>query len=484
MQSDFSESDTTFHLLIKKLVPSINTNINKNDFFITGLRNVLIQPFVVVSNKPNNIHNTTTYQKHKSLHNYIRCDICFVPVEKREEIFALFTTIQKHYMSFLKFYNICKFKLLSKNTYKQYDLFFNDLDDCPPNLKITLYEQTRLYTFKIYDILNIIKSSLINYEELFLIPTLPKNPYTNLAFSYKNLYNIFYHCMFNHISIPKVFRYFFESDFNLNTFIYNYEPIVRDSIITNYYKNMSFNNKYDTILTIVHYYRNNIPITIHDQYPQKNVITFLDCSILPYLKSQYSLNPAVKDFNKIKVCTILQTLYKQNRNFGRVSFNIKTGTFVPLDEPFVFVDPSVSPFNFNSTNTHNTQDSNNNTPVNNDIFVFGNNYSNPHQNDYASDDMDIDTDTDTDNENTTLAINIPPEDVTTNSLIVTSLINTLVDTSYNRPPFTSPIFNPIVRQRNLNTITDISMNVNDTIELNNARIRLREMLAGEDWFVD
>ena len=127
MSSDFSESDTTFHLLIKKLIPSINTNITKKDFFITGLRNVLIQPFIILTNA-SNIYNSTTYQKHRSLHNYIRCDICFVPIEKREEIFALFTSIQKHYMSFLKFYNVCKFKILSKHLCKQYDLFFNDLE--------------------------------------------------------------------------------------------------------------------------------------------------------------------------------------------------------------------------------------------------------------------------------------------------------------------------------------------------------------------
>lgn len=61
MSSDFSESDTTFHLLIKKLIPSINTNINNNDFFIIGLRNVLIQPFVLLTNV-SNIYNSTVYQ--------------------------------------------------------------------------------------------------------------------------------------------------------------------------------------------------------------------------------------------------------------------------------------------------------------------------------------------------------------------------------------------------------------------------------------
>ena len=476
MQTDFSKSDHTFHLLIKKIIPSINSNIHKNDFFITGLRNILLEPLC----ENTEFRLASAHQKHKALHRYIRCDICFVPIEKREEIFAIFTTIQKHYMSLLKFYNICKFKLLMKKSCKQYDLFFNDLDECQDNVKIVLYEQTRLYTFKIYDILKIIKSSLINYEELFLVPSLPKNPYTNLAFSYKNLHNIFNHCMFNQITIPKVFRYFYESDFNLNKFIFKYEPMVRESIITNYYNNMSFNQKCDTILSIVNYYRPAIPIVIHDHYPRQKLVTFLDCSIIPYLRSQYSLNPAVKDFNKVKVCTILQTLYKQNRNFGRVYFNVKTGGFTPLDDPFIFVDPSMSPFNFgreyDNTNDNLTNNTNENT--NDNIFVFGSHMTNTPNTYDTSDDMDIDSDI-SDDINT--PINIPPQNVSTTDIISNTLIDTLVDTYYSsRPPFTSPVFNPIVRRRQATNIMDLSLNSLSDAEIHNARARLREMLAGDD----
>ena len=62
---------------------------------------------------------------------------------------------------------------------------------------------------------------------------------------------------------------------------------------------MSFNQKCDTILSIVNYYRPALPIVIHDHYPRQKLVTFLDCSIIPYLRSS-SPNPAVKDFNKVK----------------------------------------------------------------------------------------------------------------------------------------------------------------------------------------
>ena len=119
---------TTFQLLVNHFLPSADTN-KYTDFFLTGLRNIFLYPTL-----PTESCNVVR-QKHKSLHQYIRSGICFVPIEKREEIFAIFTTIQKHYMSFLKFYNVCKFKFLSKRVGKQYDLYFNDLDDCGNNSK-------------------------------------------------------------------------------------------------------------------------------------------------------------------------------------------------------------------------------------------------------------------------------------------------------------------------------------------------------------
>ena len=287
--------------------------------------------------------------------------------------------------------------------------------------------------------MNIVKSSLINYEELFLVPTLPKNPYTNLAFSYKNLYNIYHHCNNNHITIPKVFRYFYDSDFNLNKFIFHYEPIVRDFIILNYYKNMSFNQKYEIILTVVNNNRHTIPIIIHDAYPKEKVMTFLDCCILPYLKSEYSLNPAVKDLNKIKVYTILQTLYNQNKNFGKVYFNIKNNKFTPLDEPFTFNDPSLTIFNFNDNTP-----TNDNIHNDNNLFVFGTNTSNPPINYDTSDDMDIDSDPED-------LIHIPPQSIVTYA-------HTIQDLNYSS--ITTSVYNPIVQDRHVNRIRDSSININ------------------------
>ena len=442
------EHNPTFNSLVRHIIPPMNLDLKNVDFFSHGLRNILLQ------HEPN--------RKHTAIYRYLRYDISFIPIEKREGIFHIFSVIQKHYLALSRFCNICRFKLLKNKIDNQYDLFFNDLNDCPNNLKVTLYEQTRLYTFKIFDILHIIKSSLVNYQELFLVPSLPKNPYTNLAFSYSNMYNIFYHCQYHHIAIPKVFRYFYYSDFQLDKFIRDYEPIVRETVILSYFNNMTFNQKYDTILDIVNYYKPVLPIIIHNQYPKKKVITFLEHAIVPYLRSLYSLNQAIKDLNKVTVFTILTSLHK---NFGRVEFDTKTCSYIPCDQPKSYIDTSASSFGFNTGS------------LSNDVFIFGsdqtNNNNNINNNDMDND-MDMDIDSDSDDMDIDYPIIIPSQDVVTyNSILLTN------DPSNNY--MFNPIVNPVVRQRNLNTITDISFTTNTTpTQIINARTRLREMLAGND----
>tara|TARA_B100000482_G_scaffold191146_2_gene175695 strand:+ start:79 stop:1467 length:1389 start_codon:yes stop_codon:yes gene_type:complete len=447
--------DNTYNSLVKHIIPSMNINLNNFDFFLNGLRTVLLQ------------HDYK--YKHKAVYNFLRYDITFIPVEKREQVFDIFTLIQKHYFSLLNFSNICKFKLLSKKIDKQYDMFFNDLDDTPNHLKITLHEQTRLYTFKIFDILNIIKCALVNYEELFLAPSLPKNPYTNIAFSYNNLYNIFYFCQYNHTAIPKVFRYFYDCDFQLNKFVLNYEPIVRESVIISYYNNMSFNQKYETILDIINYYSRVFPIVIHDKYPKNNVVLRLEHCIVPYLRSQYSLNQSLKDINQTKVISILKSIHS---NFGRVVFDTHTGTYIPIDQPKVLFDSSFSTYNWSV---------NNNSP--NNPFVFGTNNppNNINSNSYNinsnSYDMDINSDIsensdyddfDTDSSNTNMVINIPQQNIIT-----------FDEMFHNR--YIYSYINPIVRPHHITTISDLSLNSLSIEEINNARTRVREMLAGDDY---
>ena len=59
------------------------------------------------------------------------------------------------------------------------------------NTIITITQNHTIYKFLIYDLIKIIKTSLLSTTNLFSEPYIPKNPYNNIKFSYCNLINIY-----------------------------------------------------------------------------------------------------------------------------------------------------------------------------------------------------------------------------------------------------------------------------------------------------
>lgn len=104
-----------------------------------------------------------------------------------------------------------------------------------PKTAIDLIEQRCIYTFNVYDLLNIIAMSLFQQSFMFSNAQFPKNPYTNLNFSTHNLYNIYIKCLLQSISIPEVFQRFFKSDFDINAFRETNKIFLLDNAIDCYF---------------------------------------------------------------------------------------------------------------------------------------------------------------------------------------------------------------------------------------------------------
>lgn len=104
-----------------------------------------------------------------------------------------------------------------------------------PKTAIDLIEQRCIYTFNVYDLINIISTALFQQSFMFSNAQIPKNPYTNLNFSVHNLYNIYIKCLSQHISIPEVFQRFFKSDFDINSFRETNKIFLLDNAIDCYF---------------------------------------------------------------------------------------------------------------------------------------------------------------------------------------------------------------------------------------------------------
>ena len=124
------------------------------------------------------------------------------------------------------------------NKYKHsevaHDLYFTPLEKYPEKQLVKIIENKTIYTFRISNLINMWVDALTKQENLFSKPIKLKNPYTNLPFSKHNLYNIFLAIKYSNFYIPDLIQYFFRCNFDLDTFVFNHYPIVKEYIIKNY----------------------------------------------------------------------------------------------------------------------------------------------------------------------------------------------------------------------------------------------------------
>jgi hypothetical protein len=88
------------------------------------------------------------------------------------------------------------------------------------------------YTFKLFDLANIIFNSLTNSDEnFFSTPLVIKNPYTNIKFSVQNLYIIYFCMQKRGMFIHPLFTLFMQENFNLALFSLKHEGLIKEYVI-------------------------------------------------------------------------------------------------------------------------------------------------------------------------------------------------------------------------------------------------------------
>ena len=160
--------------------------------------------------------------------------------------------IQRNYYRFKLFEQICYRRLHNKKADVDFDLGSTHLSKYSERMKLVVVENDTEYPFYIPDLVKIITYALLNHENLFANPSLPRNPHTNLPFSIGNLYRIYFTLQERHIGIPDVMMYFFKSECNIQTFQINYEANLRDIHLVKYYDGKTVDDKYEQIIAMLH----------------------------------------------------------------------------------------------------------------------------------------------------------------------------------------------------------------------------------------
>ena len=192
------------------------------------------------------------------------------------------------FIIFLQKYHFVSFRIqLLKHHYRrkkmkshhpEFTLTLQSFNDISINKTIRIIEQYTIYHFSLYDLKQIILNALFKQSNLFIEPTTPKNPYTNLEISSHNLYSICVKMKMNHMSHPIIESYM-KCHFNLKQFTANNYIKLQMNSIKTYLSEKS--NKYKLTL---------IKQIYMDVWNTKFIGTFLDeRSELQFINACYKL---------------------------------------------------------------------------------------------------------------------------------------------------------------------------------------------------
>ena len=256
------------------------------------------------------LQNDPNFILAKDQNNILKSIILLEPIREIKLKFAKYSLTkdktnfykaQKLYHILQRFIQKCKLKKM-----KRFDVEY-DLRMAPfvPTTKIELLENKQIYPFNIYDLLNIVSTSLLNQNNLFANPQYPKNPYTNLNFKFHNLYNIYIWCLEHKIRIPTIITYFCNCGFCLAIFFEKHKPQLCEWAIDSFLSNDV--NISDTIVEDLFDMCYIYNIRVHKEFPIKKLFLILR----PYLKNHYSYR------NKNETEKLLDCFTLYNPFFGR-----------------------------------------------------------------------------------------------------------------------------------------------------------------------
>lgn len=184
------------------------------------------------------------------------------------------------------------------------DLCLNPLSNLRENQTIKLLQNRTIYTFSIYDMKKLFTMGLMNNDNLYYEPRLPKNPYTNVVFSVYELYIISKYLK-NNTQLPAYIHSFIENDFDLDKFIIYNQPLLIEKTVKSYVSTLSKIVKYSKIMDLFKKYtRYSLAKTANID----NVVNKLNYAVFLYYKIELlSLNCIDDGFN-YKYVKIIRSL--------------------------------------------------------------------------------------------------------------------------------------------------------------------------------
>lgn len=297
----------------------------------------------------------------------------------KKDIILRFCKLQKKYYALNRFAYLWKLKhaVTSVTT----DLYFNDIDKSKDST-FQLYQNNTIFVFKISELIRIIETSLYgSFEDIFEVESEPpKNPYNKMKLKEHDLYNIYLHIAFKtNMNMPTIMYLWFKQKFNFNHLCNNNRQELQKLCVKNYVSKFDIHSVkvYKQVRDII----NNHYLTrlwkIDAKFPNEKVVEKIKPCLYDYYMTQ-CVDEESDDFHyhAENVDTILETIYKKDRNFGKmkkaVGFKKSNFTFIPgitTTTPFIFTAGSSNIICKKKTNSKNKQKLNPKNMKRNDIHT-------------------------------------------------------------------------------------------------------------------
>ena len=230
------------------------------------------------------------------------------------DVLNIYLKAKKIFSCLTRFYYFIKIKKAIPYDI-QTDLNFNELSTYSEEQKITLLHNNTKYTFRLTDLINIIKEHLFHCQGLFSKPIHPRNPYINIRFTKTHLINIYIKLLHLKFDIPIIIKLFVLCNFNVKILSYQYFEILKENSITQFPDNCE--NLMNEIIDMIVQLKNEIDFVFKPVYLSKpeisEFINKLKKSFIMFLRSKYSSNPNIKEYNKKNVFKNLNRIFKFNK---------------------------------------------------------------------------------------------------------------------------------------------------------------------------
>jgi len=230
----------------------------------------------------------------------------------KENVLEIFTKVQKTYHAFSRLAHIYRFK--KSELQINHDLYLNPITS---QKYATILQNGKKYMFTATDLINIINTALSNAPHFFVEPLVAKNPYNNMPFEKSSLYNIYFFLRTTNYKMPILIEKYFLANFDITSFYFENESIIRDIAIDNFVFKSDTKILYPSVINMINKYDTKNILTISEDFPKDKLVNIMRPYLHLYYITKYSFmfNKKENAYNELQYK--MKQFIKFNPRFGR-----------------------------------------------------------------------------------------------------------------------------------------------------------------------